>query len=201
MSDLLIKICGVTHEEHIAAASEEGANLVGVVLWPGSPRHVPRDRALQLANVARSRRLESVALVVDSDPSLAADFVHFDRVQFHGRQVCADLAGCPRPTIRGFAFSPETLRTWLDCPHAEWLIVDSPRGGSGEPFPYETLLALRDAITKPWLLAGGLTPETVASAITRVQPGGVDVSSGVEQTRGVKDPERIRSFCRAVRGM
>lgn len=194
-----IKICGVTHEEHIKAAAECGADLIGLVLWPGSSRHVSLDRALQLAETVRREGLESVALVVDAGPEFDAHAGHFDRVQFHGQESCERLAGCPRPTIRGFGFSPEAIDRWCTCPHVAWLLIDSPHGGSGEAFDHDAMLPHRDRITKPWFIAGGLRSESVAGVIAKLRPDGVDVSSGVERSRGVKDPELIRRFCESVR--
>jgi phosphoribosylanthranilate isomerase len=199
MPQLIIKICGVTHDEHVLAAAECGADLIGLVLWTGSARYVGVDRAIELAALARSRRLEAVALVVNPDDTLLQHAQHFDRIQFHGDEPCERLAGWSKPTIRGFGFSPEALTAWNTCPHADWLIVDGPRGGSGRAFDHETLVPFRAHLRKPWLVAGGLTCENVAMVIKRLQPTGVDVSSGVERTRGVKDAELIRRFCTEAR--
>jgi phosphoribosylanthranilate isomerase len=196
---LRIKICGVTREEHIDAAAESDADLVGLVLADGSPRRLSLDRATALAAHARSRGLESVALVVDADATLVAALSAFERVQFHGTEPCAALAASPRPTIRGFAFAPAALAAWDACPHVQWLLVDGPAGGGGRAFDHAALAALRPTVRKPILIAGGLAPQTVAAAIAATRPFGVDVSSGVERTRGEKDPELIRAFCRAAR--
>lgn len=201
MSDarLRIKICGVTHEEHIDAAADGDADLVGLVLAERSPRRIPLDRAVALAAHARWRGLESVALVVDADATLVASLSAFDRVQFHGAESCAALAASPRPTLRGFPFSPDALAGWNGCPHAHWLLVDGASGGGGRGFDHHALAALRSTVEKPILIAGGLAPATVAAAIAATRPFGVDVSSGVERARGEKDPELIRAFCRAAR--
>ncbi|MDZ4752965.1 MAG: phosphoribosylanthranilate isomerase [Phycisphaerae bacterium] len=198
MSRVRIKICGVTHEEHIRAAAESGAHLVGLVVWPGSPRAVTVDRARELAETARKAGLETVALTVDGNEPLIAALTFVDRIQCHGNEVCDDLRRIPQPTIKGFPFTTDALRAWGACPHAEWLLVDSARGGSGIAFDHAVLAPLLATCSKPVLLAGGLNAETVASAIATVRPFGVDVSSGVERTRGVKDPELIRLFCRAI---
>lgn len=197
-----IKICGVTHPEHVDAAAEHGADLVGLVLWPHSPRAIEFDAAVDLAAHASSRGLETVALVVDPADALRRSIEEcraFDRIQFHGQEACERLAGCSLPTIKGFAFSPEALAAWRRCAAATWLLVDGPRGGGGERFDHDALRPLVADLDRPWLLAGGLTPETVATAIARTRPFGVDVSSGVERERGVKDPARIAAFCDAVR--
>lgn len=199
MSRVRIKICGLTHAEHVAAAVEADADLIGLVLWPGSPRHVSLDDAVDLASIARLGGLETVALVVDPDDALVTAAALFDRIQFHGSEACESLARASRPTIKGFRFDQAAVATWARCPHATWLLIDGPRGGGGEGFDHAALAPFAATLTKPWLLAGGLTAASVGSAIASLHPFGVDVSSGVERSRGVKDPERIRAFCRAVR--
>lgn len=199
----LVKICGLTRDEDVHAAADAGADLVGFVLWPGSVRALPLERAAALAAVARSRGLESVALVVDATPAELAALAGFDRVQCHGAESCAALAAVrdlsARPVIKGFPFSPESLRAWDACPHVDWLLVDGPRGGSGQAFDHAALVAHRSQIAKPIVLAGGLTAENVAHAVRLVRPFAVDVSSGVERDRGIKDARLIERFCRAVR--
>ncbi len=208
MHRLRIKICGVTEPDHVAAVAESGADLIGFVFHPPSPRAVTLERAALLAEAAGARGLERVALVVDPEPSLLRAIAatgQFDRVQFHGGESARAIgaartsAGLDRPTIKGFRFSPTALSAWNASDAVDWLLLDGPSGGGGEPFDHRTLQPLVATITKPWLLAGGLTPESVGEAIDRLRPWGVDVSSGVERQRGVKDPERIAAFCRAAR--
>ncbi len=198
-SHVRIKICGVTHEEHVFAAAENGADFVGLVLWPQSPRAVTIDRAQTLADVARLRGLEVVVLLVDPNNSTLAACSFADRVQCHGSEDCEFLGGITRPTIKGFPFDVGSLHAWDACPHVGALLVDGPRGGGGESFCHADLAPHIGRLTKPLFLAGGLRPSTVAAAMAAVRPFAVDVSSGVERTRGIKDPELIRAFCRAVR--
>ncbi|MBL9148990.1 MAG: phosphoribosylanthranilate isomerase [Phycisphaerae bacterium] len=194
-----VKICGLSTDADVVAAAEAGADLVGFVLWQGSPRHVTLERARALAALAARHSLESVALVVDAEPAFLAALGDFDRVQCHGHESCNAVSRAPKPVLRGFPFSPEAFATWAACPSVDALLVDGPRGGSGEAFDHAPLVPLVAASPKKVFLAGGLTPETVGAAIARVRPYGVDVSSGVERTRGVKDPERMAAFCAAVR--
>ena len=120
-------------------------------------------------------------------------------MQLHGRETEEVVARAPRPVIRGFGFDAEEVRRWEACPHVAALLIDGPAAGSGAAFDHHALAALRTELRKPVILAGGLTPENVADAIRVVRPDAVDVSSGVESSPGVKDPERIRAFCAAVR--
>ena len=197
-----IKICGVTEPEHVAAVAEAGADLIGFVLHPRSPRALSLDRAMLLAEAAGARGLERVALVVDAGPDLLraiAEAGLFDRLQYHGSERCDHLLATALPAIKGFPFSSEALASWNACPNAAWILVDGARGGGGEAFDHRVLQPLTPTISKPWLLAGGLTAATVGEAIRTLRPWGVDVSSGVERARGIKDPERIAAFCEAVR--
>ncbi|MEE2906479.1 MAG: N-(5'-phosphoribosyl)anthranilate isomerase, partial [Planctomycetota bacterium] len=120
-------------------------------------------------------------------------------IQLHGEETEAIAAQARGPVVRGFSFSPEAVRRWNACPHVELLLIDGPGKGAGRTFDHDQLLELQHEITKPIVLAGGLDPDTVGEAIAAIRPWGVDVSSGVESGRGIKDPARIRAFCEAVR--
>src|SRR5262249_34025896 len=104
-----------------------------------------------------------------------------------------------RHIIKGMRFDPVQIRRWDQIPHVNALLIDGPAGGGGEGFDHKPLADLMRTISKPVILAGGLTAATVGEAIRTVQPYGVDVSSGVESSRGVKDATMIREFCAAVR--
>ena len=123
------------------------------------------------------------------------------RVQLHGNEdeaTCEAIAVRGHALMRGFAFSPEAVRRWDACGAIETLVVDGPRGGSGEAFDHAALAAMMPSLRARVLLAGGLTPANVARAIESVRPWGVDVSSGVERVRGTKDHALIADFCRAA---
>ncbi|MCP3902094.1 MAG: phosphoribosylanthranilate isomerase [Planctomycetes bacterium] len=193
-----IKICGVTTREAARAAAAAGADAIGLVFASGSPRGLDADTAAAL--------LESIPPLVttvgvyrdlrpESDPMIG----RVDVLQLHGDEDEALIAGLARPVIRGFPFSPEAVARWDACPNVSALLVDGPRGGAGETFDHGALAALAERITRPVVLAGGLTPENVGEAIRTVRPYAVDVSSGVERAPGIKDPELIAAFCVAVR--
>jgi len=194
----LVKICGLLEPAHARVAIEAGADLVGVVLVPGSPRYATPERARAVRDAA-SGRATTVAVVADADAATLALAAGFDRVQFHGGESCDALAASPRPTIRAFPFTPAALAAWEACPHAAWLLADAPVAGGGAAFDHAALAAVRATARKPLLLAGGLDETNVAAAIRLVRPDGVDVSSGVEIRRGEKCPERIRRFVAAAR--
>ena len=202
-----IKICGVSRPEDVAAAVDAGADAVGFVFWPASPRAVTLARAVELA-----RRLPPfvapVGLFVDAeaaevDRALAA--IPGLLPQFHGRETPAACASHGRPYLKAvpMAEGVDLAGVAAAHPQAAALVLDTPsagHGGSGRAFD-RSLVASHALLTrnKPVILAGGLTAETVGLAIAEVAPYAVDVSSGVESSRGVKSADRIRRFCDAVR--
>ncbi len=192
-----IKICGVTKPEHIEAAIAGGANAVGLVRVPKSPRFVDHATADQLAAVAADR-IAVVTLL--ADPAMDAD--HWGTwTQLHGDEQpdTVHLFQQRRPTIKAIPWStPEAILTW-DAFGVERLLVDGPRGGSGMSFDHDALARVRAQLHTPLVIAGGLDADCVTQVIEHIAPWGVDVSSGVESTRGVKDPARILEFCHAVR--
>jgi phosphoribosylanthranilate isomerase len=170
-----VKICGITSPELARVAVEAGADAIGMVIdVPHSPRS-------------------------DPDPALAERWSG-TWFQLHGDEdetLVGRFAGS-KHVIKGFRFDPDQVKRWNDCPHVEILLIDGSAGGRGEAFRHEELTALMPQISKPVVLAGGLTPHNVASAIRVVRPFAVDVSSGVESSPGVKDPQLVREFCAAV---
>lgn len=209
-----IKICGIRSAEAAEAAIDAGADMVGVVRVAGSPRHVEVAEARALID-AVGGRVETVALFKDCEPAVVreeARAIGVDAVQWYGPVSAAELA--PLAVIKPIAFDPAgivaSIRLWAAAPgdgvgHVRAVLIDTPSalgGGSGETFDWAALRAALDEAqpTLPIILAGGLTPHNVAEAVRAVQPWAVDVSSGVERERGVKDTGLIRAFCEAVRG-
>lgn len=194
-----VKVCGLREAADVEAAVGAGADAVGFVLTP-SPRRVDPARAGKLASAVP----EGVATVAVfrgeplGDVRRAAELAGVDTVQLHGGEppeayaaLRADGYRLIRATSPG-AGAPLDTGAWGE----DLLIVDSPRPGSGERWDPSALGARPGG---RWLLAGGLGPENVAEAVRVLGPWGVDVSSGVERERGVKDPELIRRFLAAVR--
>ena len=209
---VLIKICGLKTPDAVDVALEAGADMVGFVFFPASPRHVGYEAVRLLAARVRGRA-KKVALSVDaSDEQLAAiiDALKPDLLQLHGQEapervtVVRTRFGLPvmkaLPIAQKADLSPIRLYDKL----ADRLIFDAraPRdatrpGGLGKSFDWRLLENLKVGV--PFMLSGGLDADNVAEALRITRAGGVDVSSGVERAPGEKDPDKIRAFVRAAR--
>jgi phosphoribosylanthranilate isomerase len=199
-----LKICGITREADARLAAECGADAVGFVLWPGSPRYVSPEHAARLAATLPAG-IERVGVFVDESPAAVASVVRdvgLTRVQFHGDETPATCASAPVPVVKAFAVGPSFRPAAVDAfGPALTVLLDADagraRGGTGGAFDWA--VARRVAARRPTILAGGLTPENVVEAIRTVCPHGVDVSSGVEARPGLKDADKVRRFVDAVR--
>ena len=194
-----IKICGITSEELALAAAHAGADAIGLVFVPASPRYVLPGPA-QRINKALPPLVSVIGVFVNpSDPDLQNWRGQW--VQMHGSEKEPQLARVSqnRRIIKGFKFDPAEVSRWDRCTHVSALLIDGSIGGKGEGFDHEKLVEMMPTINTPVILAGGLNPENVGAAIRALRPFGVDVSSGVETSRGVKSAALIREFCQAVR--
>jgi phosphoribosylanthranilate isomerase len=208
---IIVKICGLTSEEAIDAALENGADMTGFVFYPRSPRHLSMNDAARFAHRVGSRA-RRVLLLVDPDEALLANAMKLidpDLFQLHGKEtperVAAIRERTGRPVIKAIAVSSasDLAEVARYEPVCDYLLFDAKPGaeakrpgGNGSAFDWRLLHGLE--VKKPWLLAGGLDPENVAGALALTGAPGVDVSSGVEASRGVKDPEKIAAFIGAV---
>lgn len=205
-----VKICGLTDPDMVAFAAREGADWVGFVFAP-SPRRVTLAAAEALCLPAAPAR--AVALLVDpSDAEVSAvAALGFPVLQLHGAETPARVAqiraltGAEIWKAIGVAEAGD-LELAAAYTEADRLLVDArppdgagEAGGHGRAFDWSILKGWR--APKPWLLAGGLTPDNVAEAIRETGAPAVDVSSGVERERGVKDRELVRAFIRAAKGL
>jgi len=198
-----IKICGLRTERDVQAAVEAGADAVGFVFAPSSPRYLEPDAAADLACILPPF-VQAVGLFVDqkaTDVAAIAGDACLDLVQLHGREDrrLVEEVREQWPVIKAVRFSPDAITLWGAETNLDLLLVDGSDGGRGKTCDWAALAAMRHQIKAPLMLAGGLTPDNVAEAIRTVRPYAVDVSSGVERERGVKDPALIRAFCAAVR--
>ena len=208
----IVKICGLSTAATLDAALESGADMVGFVFFSKSPRHIDWATAGALGRQARGRAT-IVALSVDADDDTLKHIVDAlapDLMQLHGSETPArvkeirELFG--RPTIKaiGVATHGDLAAAQTYEGVADHLLIDAkpPKGaalpgGNGRPFDWSLTRKFRPSL--PWLLSGGLDPDTVEAAIALSGARGVDVSSGVESAPGVKDPARIRAFVAAAR--
>lgn len=207
---MLVKICGINDEAAMRAAV--GADMIGFVFFPPSPRAVTPARAAALSAIVTGGPLRVGLFVDPSDDQLAETLaaVPLDVLQLHGEETpdrCAAIRarfGLPVMKALGIASAADLDALAAYAPVVDRVLLDAKAppgaplpGGNAAPFDW-TLTAGR-AIPRPWLLAGGLTPDNVAEAIRVSGAPGVDVSSGVEASRGVKDPARVAAFVAAAR--
>ncbi len=198
-----VKICGITRAEDALAAARAGADAVGFVFYPPSPRYVEVEQAAEIA-AALPPFVTTVGLFVNADADAIArvvDEVGVDLLQFHGNECPDYCARHRRPWIKAVR-----MKTGVD-PAAEAaryagaraLLLDAYRpgvpGGTGEAFDWDRI---PPSLAPRIVLAGGLTPENVTEAVRRVGPWAVDVSGGVEAAPGIKDPDKIERFMRGV---
>ena len=208
---LVIKICGIKTPELLEAVIDNGADMVGFVHFVRSPRHASIEEIGDLISAARGR-IETCVLLVNPDNSCVAEVAALgpDWIQLHGPEtphrveaVKAEAGVSIMKAVPiGSADDVAHIAGFLDV--ADQILVDAkpPKGadrpgGLGETFDWNLLKALDPSI--PFMLSGGLTPDTVAAAIKAVRPWGVDVSSGVETAPGVKDKHLIEAFIRNAR--
>ena len=209
---LIVKICGLSTRETLDVALDAGADMVGFVFFPPSPRHLSLETARELGNRAK-RRATKVALTVDADDATLANIVEAlapDILQLHGKETVARL----RDIRQKFGLqlmkviAVETSADLASLPGyaavADRILFDAraPRGatrpgGLGAVFDWHVLENLD--LKLPFMVSGGLNAGNVAEAVRVTRAGGVDVSSGVERAPGIKDPEMIRNFVRAAR--
>ena len=201
-----IKFCGITRPEDAEHAVEAGAWAIGMILWPGSPRHCPPEMAAAIARRLR-RRVEIVGVFVNQpldEVAAMADVIGLSMIQLHGdegpsyaaeagRRTGCKIIKAARVRIGSDLVSIEAFRTdyhLLDA-HDEKL-----RGGTGKTFDWSLVAQRRSEI--PLILSGGLNPDNVGAAIDQVRPFAVDVASGVESAPGVKDHVKMDAFAAAV---
>ncbi|MFB6836813.1 phosphoribosylanthranilate isomerase [Streptomyces sp. NPDC056361] len=199
---MFVKVCGLGTTDDIDVAVEAGADAVGLVISGTSVRGLERDRAVRLAAHVPTEVL-SVLVVNDTPAAEAARIageLGFGALQLHGtaygEEDFAAAAGVFPRLWRATSLN-DRPDTRVGAYGEEVLLLDSPDAGSGKPWDLSLLETGRPE--GKWLLAGGLAPENVGEAIGRARPWGVDVSSGVESSRGVKDHQRIRAFVAAAK--
>lgn len=203
-----IKICGITRPADAEAAAAAGADAIGLVFYPKSPRAVTIEQAREICD-ALPAFVTTVALFVDAEHFVVQDVLNevpVGLLQFHGSEDAADCAAFAIPYIKAIRMKDDVDLADMARQYrsARGLLVDAfseaEAGGTGETFDWRRIEPeVHTALDTPIILAGGLSPDNVAEAVRQVRPYAVDVSSGVEQARGIKDAARINAFIEAVR--
>jgi phosphoribosylanthranilate isomerase len=209
---LTVKICGLSTPETLDAALQAGADMVGFVFFPPSPRHISLETARELGRQVKGRATK-VALTVDADDATLSNIVETlrpDILQLHGKESVARLRdikqafGVPLMKVLAVETAADLAPLAGYSAVADRILFDAraPKGatrpgGLGTAFDWHVLENLD--LKLPFMVSGGLTADNVAEAIRVTRAGGVDVSSGVERAPGIKDPEMIRAFIRAAR--
>lgn len=207
-----IKICGIKTPDILSITASAGARFAGFVFVPQSPRYIHPEQARMLVRGSPTG-LRSVGLFADPDDEnllRILEQVPLDMIQLHGTESPARVQEIKSrthlPIIKSFSIStPTDLNAVADyIPVIDWVLFDAKApphsniaGGHGISFDWTILKNKK--FEKPWMLSGGLTPDNVRDALTMLSPDAVDVSSGVESSRGVKDAQKIIDFCKVIR--
>ncbi len=223
MSRLWIKICGVTRPQDAVAAVELGASAIGMVFFARSPRAMTLDAAYPILREL-NRKIRVVALFVDpvaAEVRQVSGSGLFDMLQFHGDEPAAFCESFDLPYMKAIKVGQEQqenepiavstraksellLDKIRDYAGAEMILLDSfdkkVPGGTGKTFDWAVAAAVRRQCGVKLVLAGGLDPANVETAVAQVQPYGVDVSSGVEARHGIKDLQKMQRFVAGARG-
>lgn len=199
-----IKICGITRPEDAQRAAELGADAIGLIFYERSPRHVGLREAEAIVR-ALPPFVTTVGLFVDApaaDVQTVLAEIPLDLLQFHGAESATYCRSFPRPYIKAIAAAPgvDLLQSAAVHDAARGILIDAyvpgVHGGSGVTADWSLIPS---PYPRPIVLAGGLHPANVAEAIRAVRPWAVDVSSGVERAKGVKDHDKLAAFVRGVR--
>ena len=203
MSRTRIKICGLTRPQDVLAAVEAGADAIGFVFYPPSPRALSPEQAAELVALLPPF-VTAVGLFVNPSPAEVASVlarVPLHLLQFHGDETEAECAAHGRPWIKAARMRPgvDLVEFAHLHPGACGILLDAfvdGYGGGGKTFDWSLIPAQHG---RPLILSGGLDPDNVTAAIRRVRPWAVDVSSGVESAKGIKDAHKMAAFIAGVR--
>ena len=198
-----IKICGITHLNDALMAIEAGADALGFVFVPNTPRYIHPEQARSIIDQLPPF-ITTVGLFVNAEQQgieAIADGCRLNLIQLHGDELPTLCVALSRRVIKAFRVKDESSVSRLSDYRVSAYLLDTyvkgAMGGTGKSFDWN--LALKAKSYGRIILAGGLTPDNVASAVLQVRPYGVDVSSGVEASPGRKDPAKVKAFIRAVR--
>lgn len=195
-----VKFCGITRVEDALLAASLGASAIGLVFVEGSPRCVSLERAAEICS-ALPPMVSVVGLFMDSPEDQVRSVVRqvpLNWLQFHGNETPAYCAGFARPWIKALPMASPGHVQYHDWSGARALLLDAHAaggmGGSGETFDWKNAVPP----DRPWILAGGLNPDNVGTALALMSPPAVDVSSGIESAPGIKDAALMRRFMERI---
>ena len=195
-----VKICGITNVDDARLAVEAGADLIGLNFYSPSPRYVSEPTARAICDLLPPS-VWRVGVFVNAprhQVAALAERLGLDAVQFHGDETVSDCRGWQQKTIKALRVGAEPLLPDWSTHPADYVLLDTYRpgryGGTGTSFVWSRLAGLPEDQRQRLILAGGLTPENVTTAIRTVQPWAVDVASGVERAPGHKDADKLRAF-------
>jgi phosphoribosylanthranilate isomerase len=201
-----VKICGITNAPDALAAAEAGADALGLMFYEKSPRHISVREAAEIIRELPPFIMK-VGVFVDAPEDLVMRAIGdcgLNLLQFHGNETPEYCTQFGLMSMKAFRIrDAESLKQLAEYPTDAWLLdafVKDKLGGTGERFNWDLAIEAKK-LGRPIFLAGGLTPANVAEAVRKVQPYGVDVSSGVEAELGRKDHVKVREFIKAAKGV
>jgi phosphoribosylanthranilate isomerase len=198
MTPLQVKLCGFTRPADARVAVEQGADMIGLILWAPSPRAIGRDDARRVREVVPSH-VSLVGVFVDEEPDTVDELreaIGLDRVQLHGAETEAEILRHGRHALRGVRDGDARA-----VPAGVPIVFDGPFSHTASRAELEAHWATARLLQaeRPVVLAGSLDPENVADAIRAARPYGVDTARGIESSPGIKDHDRLRRFVAAAR--
>lgn len=197
-----VKVCGMTRREDIEAAAELGVDALGFILVPASPRFLPPEKAAELARTV-PEGVRRVAVMMNpscAEVEAVAETGAFDCVQFHGAETPEMVRECRLETIKAFAVAEESdLERSADYAAASFFLFDSKKSRYEKGVAFDHSLLRGRTFAKPFILAGGLGPDTLRGALREALPFGVDLNSGVEDAPGVKNRVKLAVAVATVR--
>ena len=203
--DVKVKFCGITSAADAEAAVQAGAEALGLMFYHASPRYISLEKAQEIARLLPPHVLRT-GVFADPNPAdvfAAIRHCQLNLLQFHGAETPEFCQQFGIMTMKAFRIRDADSLLSMSAYRTDAFLLDShvagKPGGTGETFNWDLALAAKK-FGRPVFLAGGLTPQNVAEAVRKVEPFGVDVSSGVEQSPGKKDVKKMQDFIAAVRG-
>ncbi len=196
---MMVKICGLTRAEDAQLATSLGADFLGFIFVKSSPRYRTADDIARISDALGPHRPRLVGVFRDEDPEVVraiAQKVPLDFVQLHGSESDDDIRAIGLPAIKTMHMGDALPDTTLH-PTAEWLLFDTPGGGTGRRFDW-SLLQQYDR-SKRFLLAGGINADNVAAAIAAVRPDAIDLASGIESAPGIKDHAKLTQLFEGIK--